>query len=233
MLTVFFGNDTGVVRTAALTYAHERAHTPAQIERYAPENLESGELPLLAGAQSLFGEPLVYVLDTLSSDTERFEELLGTLPALAAATYEFIVIEGALTVPLRRAFTEAGATLKEHSRAKDERFNTFALGDAMLLRDKKTLWLLLMDARQAGVTPEEIIGTLLWQIKVLRLSFRTKSAAEADVKPYVYQKATRAHSRFTKAEADQCSRTLLTMYHQGHHGETDLDLALEAWVLAL
>ncbi len=233
MLTVFFGNDTGMVRTAALNHANLCAHTSAQIGHYTSENLEPGELSLLASAQSLFSEPLVYVLDMLSADSERFEELLATLPALSEASYEFIMIEEALTAPVQKVLTEAGATLNEYTRAKDRRFNTFALGDAFLLRDKKTLWLLLMDARQAGISVEEIVGTLFWQLKVLRLTFRTNNAEEAGLKPFVYQKATRAHNRFTKSEADKWSRSLLTMYHEGHNGKTDLELALEAWVLAL
>jgi hypothetical protein len=68
---------------------------------------------------------------------------------------------------------------------------------------------------------------------MLRLAERTKSAEEAGQKPFVYSKAKRALSAFKEGELDSISRDLLSIYHDGHLGKRDIDLALERWVLTL
>ena len=58
-----------------------------------------------------------------------------------------------------------------------------------------------------------------------------KTAAEAGMKDFPYQKAKRALLRFKPGEIEAKARKLLVLYHKGHRGEVDLDLALEEWVL--
>ena len=60
---------------------------------------------------------------------------------------------------------------------------------------------------------------------------QTKSAEEAGQKPFVYQKAKRALSKFKSGELEKLSRELLVLYHEGHMGKGDINLTLEKWVL--
>jgi hypothetical protein len=82
-----------------------------------------------------------------------------------------------------------------------------------------------------GLSAEEIIGTLWWQLKTLRLAMLTKSAEEAGVKDFPYNKAKRALKNFKDGEIETLSLRLLNLYHDGHAGKCDIDLALEEWVL--
>lgn len=112
-------------------------------------------------------------------------------------------------------------------------FNTFAMADALARKDKKSLWVLLQNARHHNVSAEEIIGTLFWQLKSLRLAAETSSALEAGMKPFMYTKAKSALGKFAPGELTTLSRTLLSLYHDGHSGKRDIDLALEKFLLTL
>ncbi|MEZ4200484.1 MAG: hypothetical protein R3B69_02735 [Candidatus Paceibacterota bacterium] len=74
---------------------------------------------------------------------------------------------------------------------------------------------------------------LWWQLKTLRLAQQTNSASEAGMKEFPYQKATRALTNFTDGELTQLSHSLLTLQHESRLGNTDLDQALERWVLTV
>jgi len=100
-------------------------------------------------------------------------------------------------------------------------------------KDKKSLWLLFCEAKRNGLSGEEIIGTLWWQLKSLRLAAMTNSASEAGMKDFTYNKAKRALRNFRDGELETLSHSLLLAYHDGHGGIRDIDYALEEWVLGL
>ena len=91
----------------------------------------------------------------------------------------------------------------------------------------------MVAARQAGVSAEEVIGILWWQLKTLRLAAVTKSAPEAGMKDFPYNKAKRALGNFSDGELETLSHSVLRVYHDGHAGKTDIDFALEQFVLSL
>ena len=100
-------------------------------------------------------------------------------------------------------------------------------------KDKKTLWLQLQEAKSAGLSSEEIIGTLWWQLKILRLAKITKNAEDAGMKEYPYSKAKRALANFKEGELESLSYSLLRVYHEGHQGKKVTELALEKWTLTI
>jgi len=181
----------------------------------------------------LFGDASVTCIDTMSENEEAFEALIDDLPILQQSSRVFVIVEGGLNAAEKKLFQKYAAEYEEAAAEKKERFNTFALTDAFLAKDKKSLWLLLADAVRAGVTHEAIIGLLFWQINTARLVAKTGSAEEAGIKPFVYSKTKRALAKFTQDELHAHSRALLLLYHEGHLGKRDIGLALEAWVLAL
>ena len=232
MLTIFFGTDVVGVRTKAHAYIDARTADGCTVETITREGFAPGLFASLGGGTSLFGGNSVYAIDTPSEDEAMLTEFLGTAGLLAASPHIFVVIENALTTEAVEELKRT-AELVEVKAGKKESFNPFALADALLRKDKKTLWILLTSAWRNGFSSEEIIGTLFWQLKVLRLVARTKSPEEAGLKPFVYQKAKRALTTFKAGETDTLSEKLLTLYHDGHAGKRDINLALERWVLSL
>jgi len=193
---------------------------------------EVGLLLDALGGSSLFGEPQWYVLDTPSEKEEFLAEVTDSLAALSESVNTFVILENSLLAPAKKKYTKHTSQIEEFVGEKTERFNTFGMAEALALRDKRKLWVLLQEARLSGLREEEIIGMLWWQLKSLRLAANTHSAVEAGMKDFPYNKSKRALSGFSPGEVVKLSRSLLELYHAGHAGLSDMDIALEEWVLA-
>jgi DNA polymerase III delta subunit len=233
MLHLFYGNDTITVRKKAHDFTAVEEKKGMKIASIETENYAEGVFTDLVGAVSLFGEKTIYVIDTPSGKTEMYDAVIENLEAFATSDNTFVIIEEALLAPQKKKFEKHAATLEEYKSAAAERFNAFGMADSLSRKDKKTLWLQLQDAKQANLSAEEIIGTLWWQLKSLRLAKNTNSAAEAGMKDFPYNKAKRALSVFKDGELETLSGGLLTVYHDGHLGKVDIDIALERWMLTI
>lgn len=232
MLNLYYGNDVVKTRQAAL--AAVSAITVTQdvtVHRIENGQFSVGGLADMLGATSLFGGSELYVLDTPSEDEAFFEDLLKVLPEMVTSSNYFIVIEGSVLAPERKKFEKAGAVIEEFKKTAETPFNVWGMADALASRDKKSLWVQLVEAKRAGLSAEEIIGTLWWQLKTLRLARLTKNAAEASMKDFSYNKAKRALSNFKSDDLEVLSASLLKVYHDGHGGMRDIDEGLEEWVL--
>lgn len=233
MLRLFYGTDTISVRQAGYAALDACATAGADTTVIESTAYQQGLLADIAGGISLFGSGAAYLIDTPSERSEFYEDVLNALPLLAASPHTFIVIEGALLADQRKKFAKQQAELTECKAEKKDSFNVFALADALARRDKKTLWMLLQDAYRAGLSGEEVVGTLWWQLKTLRLAAETQTATEAGMKDFPYSKAKRALVKFKDGELRAQSHALLTCYHDARLGALELDLALERWVLSL
>jgi DNA polymerase III delta subunit len=233
MLYVYFGGEAVAVRQKAISFVNGLEEKGFTFERIDSQTFAPGICSLIAGGTSLFGEKNVYILDTPSSDSTFNEEVLESLEMFQASQNAFVLIETSLLAPAKKLFAKYAETVEEVIGETVVRFNAFALADSLSLKDKKTLWLQLQDAKASGLSAEEIIGTLWWQLKTLRIASLTKSAEEAGMKDFPYNKAKRALRNFSDGELEELSRKLLTVYHDGHLGKGDIDFALERFTLTL
>jgi DNA polymerase III delta subunit len=232
MLHLYYGNDTTAVRERAFAAADKLAEKEnARITRIEVSDFAPGMLANLLGAASLWGEREIYVLDTPSEDAAFYAEVVSHAAEMGESANQFVIMEAAMLAPERKKFEKHATTVEESKREAAERFDVFRMAEALSKRDKKSLWVLLQEAKRAGLSAEEIIGTLWWQLKSLRLATLTKTADEAGMKSYPYDKAKRALSLFKPGELDVTSANLLRVYHDGHGGVRDIDEGLEEWVL--
>ncbi len=232
MLRIFFGTDTIGVREQGFTFVHEQEASGVRVTKIDSDTYAPGIIADSLGANSLFGERELYLIDTPSVNAELQAEVEANLAELGESGNQFVILEGALLAPVKKKYATHGE-LTEIIADKTERFNPFGMAEALARKDKKSLWLLLQEARRAGLAPEEIIGTLWWQLKSLRLAATTNVVAETGLKDYPYQKAKAALSKFKPGEVNQLASTLLAVYHDGHAGIRDIDVALEQWTLTL
>jgi hypothetical protein len=233
MVEVYFGESVVAVRKKALSVFSaygEKGFAPKKIDA---DTYVAGMCTDIAHAVSLFGVASVYLLDTPSSETVFNEEVLDTLAAFAESSDVFIVLEEKLLAPQKKIYQKHAQVCEEIVGDPKKVFNAFALVDSLLAKDKKTLWLQLRDGYANKLSAEEIIGTLWWQLKTLRLASITKNASEAGMKDFPYNKAKRALKNFKDGEIEILSRSLLSVYHDGHGGRRDIDLALEEWILSI
>lgn len=232
MLHVFCGGDVAKTRSEAHEFiAHEEAKGTA-VRTILAEYYEPGMIRGVSMSTSLFGGTECVVFDSLSENDDAIQELEDTAEVLAESPHTVVVIDGKLSAQVAKALKAVADGWHETKLEERERFNAFSMADALAKRDKKTLWLLLTRAHSSGLAPEEIIGTLFWQLKAIRLTKITKSAAEADMKDFPYNKAKSAAKNFSDSDLARLSDSLVTLYHEGHLG-TDIDLALEKWVLTV
>ncbi len=233
MLHVFFGNDTIATRQAAHDLLSKKSEIGAIIERIDTDGYKPGILNDVSGAVSLFGAETSYLIDMPSNQKDFFADVVEHLEALAQSPNTFVIIEEAMLAPEKKKFSAYAKTITEFKRAATERFNAFAMADSLSKKNKRMLWVQLQEANKAGLSPEEIIGTLWWQLKSLRLAMLTKNAAEAGMKDFPYTKAKQALKNFKAGEIEALGNRLLMLYHDGHAGRTDISLALEKWVLTI
>jgi DNA polymerase III delta subunit len=230
MIRAFLGADPVKVRAKAhaILDREEGEILRVTVESYAPGVLEE-----LAQSQSLFGAAGPVILDYLNEDDEVREALIASLDLLGGSDRLFVLMGSAPKADLKKALGRAQAEIDLIAAEKEgERFNTFALADALARKDKKSLWVLLSRAMRAGIGSEEIVGVLFWQLKALRLAAMTKGAKEAGMKDFPYNKAKGALKNWKEGELEKVSSTLLQAYHDGHK-DAAMDLALERLVLSL
>jgi hypothetical protein len=233
MFSVYFGNDAIAVRSALLKKTGTAAEGGVVVTQIDGDTYTPGIFADAVGGTSLFGEAMLFVVDAASAKTDFKAELTESLEALKDSLHEFIILEGALLAPDKKQYAKFAAGMEEFKAAAAERYNVFAMADSLAKKDKKMLWMQLMEAQSAGLSAEEIIGTLWWQLKSLRLAALTKSAEEAGMKDFSYQKSKRALGAFKPRELERLSTSLLAVYHDGHGGVRDIDVALEKWVLTI
>lgn len=233
MFSVYYGTDTIALRTALMKKVDVAKAAGVVVTHIDSDTYTSGVFADAVGATSLFGETMLFVVDAAGAKDEFATELHESLSALKDSPHEFIISEGALLADAKKKYAKFTDSMEEFKAPAAERYNVFALADSLAKRDKKTLWMQLMEAQAAGLPAEEIIGTLWWQLKSLRLAALTKTAEEAGMKDFPYQKAKRALTSFKPGELEVLSESLLAVYHDGHAGARDIDAALEKWVLGV
>lgn len=230
MLEIYFGSDIVSARAKAFKVASDSTN---QLIRIETETFFPHQIASAVQSVSLFGDRQTYLIDTPSGNEVMNTEALAVAKEMKEASDLFIIIEGPLLAPAKKQWSKVADTIEEFTRQPLARFNVFKLAEALLVKDKKSLWLLLTEATRAGLASEEIIGTLWWQLKTLRLARLTDSAESAGLKDFTYDKAKRALKNFKPGEIEQLSSSLLAVYHDGHGGVREIDLALEEWVLRL
>ena len=232
MLNLYFGTDMVAARLAALSHVEVVVtQTEVRVTKIESGSFAPGMLADMLGATSLFGGTELYFIDTPSENSDLYTEVTGSLKEMADSANTFIVVEGALLAPEKKKFEKHVGVMEEFKKVAEASFDVWAMADALSRHDKKSLWVLLMDAKRMGLSAEEIIGTLWWQLKTLRMASQTKSATEAGMKDFSYNKAKRSLVNFKVGEVESLSRGLLSVYHDGHGGVRDIDEGLEEWVL--
>ncbi len=189
------------------------------------------------GGQGLFSNKYIIFLDRVSENLEAKELLSESAAAMQESPNIFIVLEGKLNVDLTKSFDNNAEKIVisdtvAKTDPKDE-FNVFALADAVGQRDSFNAWSEYRQAIDSGIEPENIVGTIFWQLKSMTLAADSNNAAGAGLSPFVYSKAKRAVGNYSAQELDNITLEFITMYHDGHRGKVDLESSVERTLLNL
>ena len=194
-----------------------KSKKPKDAQEVKWESLGAEELLSLAASQTMFGGKETYVL-TGALNSERQEEFLAIAKELAESPNTFIFEEEKLLKGPTTVLEKAGAEIvyppaggKRPAAVAARGFDPFGLTFAFAARDRKKLWLGLMQAFKAGEKAEAVAGLLNWKVR---------------------QELERAQGS-KREELIKLSRQLVYMYHDSHRGAGDLELLLERFALRL
>jgi len=237
MLFVIHGSDTTKVadKTAKLVAGLLKKREGAQVYYFDDGDLMGAELDALIGAQGLFVERHIVVLKQPFAKKETKEIVLDRLQRFKESENVVILAEGKLLATEKKKIEKHAQKVERYDEVKKEeqKFNVFALGDALGKKSKRELWTLYMQALRSGVEVESVHGTLHWTARALLTASNSNSPEEAGQKPFVYQKYRRYGANFKEGELLECSRELIALYHDSRRGRGELKTSLEHWILSL
>lgn len=198
-------------------------------------NWAENEIEGLLHGQGLFSQRYIIELRHLFENAETSESVLSFLPEIAESENVFIWVDRDVDDKKLKLIEKHAAKVQKFAEAKKiekPAFNIFSLGDAITERNKQKLWVLYRDALNY-FGPEEIHGTLFWQIKNLLLTTKAKTAAEADMKPFPFSKAKAGAKKYSESEIEKMATGLIEISHDARRGKHDFEIALERWVLSI
>ncbi len=199
-------------------------------EKWSRELFES-----LFRGQGLFESNYIVICDqllTLPIEEKKF--FFSSLKEISETKHIFIFIESDPSKSdlqkLEKYSTKSSVVL---GKKKKDEFNVFGLTEALAVRNKAQAWEKFHLALLNGKVPEELHGLIFWQLKTLLLAKKTKTALEAGLKSYPYQKAKQASTKFTESELEVRLNYLVDIYHEAHRGKNDLSQELERFILLI
>ncbi|MSR78985.1 MAG: hypothetical protein EXS59_02460 [Candidatus Taylorbacteria bacterium] len=242
MLYLIHGTDREKIlaKSNELVAGLKKRKPDAEVFRIS-DSQSLSRLEELVGGQGLFESKYIVVVKNVLADKNNTDKYCDLLPALSDSANVFIFVDGKINKPIVDAFKSAKGQLQEFVIAKEDfshadsrpNFNIFALADALGSRDRKGLWVLYQKAIKRDIAPEEISGTLFWQVKSIMLAEQTASASEAGISPFVFQKAKRYSRNFPSGEIKNIALSLVKLYHDSHRGLTDFETGLERLILSV
>ena len=242
MLYVFHGTDIqSAVKKATTLVASLRSKKPdASYVRVEAQQWSQDIVGEHVGGQGLFSSKYIIFFDRVTENVEAKESLAGFAQVMAESTNIFIILEGKLSVELKKAFEKSAEKIVLCDKIPNSKlqtppteFNIFALSDAVGARDTFKAWSVYRQAIDTGIEVENIIGTLFWQVKSMKLAAQARSATEAGLSPFVFSKSKKASGNYSPIELDILTEQLITIYHDAHRGISDSELAVERVMLGL
>jgi len=180
------------------------------------------------GGQGLFSSKYIIFLNRVTENAEAKEDLPDLIQIMNESTNIFILLEGKMNAELKKAVekyaekvVETGEVQKPafgksvgigNSGGKEE-FNIFALAEALGSRNSLKSWTIYRRAVDSGMEKEAIIGMLFWKIKSMIIASNT--------------------SNYSDKELNILLTDLIKIYHDGHRGLVDSELAVERMMLGL
>lgn len=196
---------------------------PDAVVRY--ETLH-GDVSFLKDAQDLFGEKKLVIVSSA-----HFSEFEQDIAVYSVSPHYFIFCVEKLLAPERKKLDKIPIIDCVVPKQTKQEFNLFAFSDAFALKNKKNLWVLYQKAKREGVAEEQIIGILLWQIRIFLIVLHGQEK-EASINPFVVGKAKKALPSFTQASLEGYMKDLVSMYHDARRGK-NLENNFERFILSL
>ena len=205
--------------------------------RVDEENFNESAVEELIGGQGLFENKYIVVFDYLFLNKDIKDILLKNIKKISASQNIFIFLEEKLNKIELKKFEKYAEKIQRfendggRTSVRKEKFNIFALTDALGRRDRKGLWVLYQKAKMNNVSDEEIHGILFWQIKNMLLSSDAEDARDVGLNDFVFRKSLGFIKNYSYDELKKLLSALVSLYHDTRKGIHKMDTALERFIL--
>ena len=234
MLTILTGKNTSARNARVQTLLAPKIKNGAEVVFYNDVNFSADALRASAESASLFGDAPVSVISGVGDNTAIRDELEKILPELAESQQQFIISENSLLADFKKRAEKCDAVLEEFDEKKEAPARDgfiFELTDAFSARKRSQAWALYRKAVAIGMEPREIHGKIFWAVKTMLIADKTKSAGDAGIKPFVYEKAKASSRNFAKGELEKMATDLTDLFHNAMLEGFDFECTLEAFIL--
>jgi len=252
MLYAVHGSETDKARAKkdALVASCQKQRPDAEFFVIENDNFSEGALESLYSSQGLFVKKHIVVLDrvfpkkrTKSEEPDDVkkeikdvikETVLSALPKMAVSESVFILFEETLDAKtLAEVKKHANNIFAFGDKKEKKEWNntTFDISDKFAMKDKRGAWVCYQKAIRQGIAPEAIYGAIFSGVKTILLTKKTKSAEEAGIKPYSYDKAKNSAKNYTEDELSAILTNLNRLYHGIRSEGGELEIELEKFIL--
>lgn len=240
MLYLYHGTDTqtSANKARALVKSLRAKRADATFVEIDADHWSKSIVQENAGGQGLFSAKYIILLDRVTENAEAKDQIADMTEIMKESDNIFIVLEGKLNADLKKSLEKHAektvtSDLKEVAASFKKDFNIFALGDAIGARDPFKSWSIYRQAIDLGQETEAILGTLFWQVKSIAIAADAPSTAASGLSPFVYSKSKKYAGNYSKEELRTLLGDLISVYHDGHRGIVDMELAIEKLLLGL
>ncbi len=236
MLYVVYGNDREKGRAQFRALRDKLSVAGMNVLDVQEENISEKALGEMSASRGLFDDTTLFIFNDILTKKEHQEIFVSFAEMLRDSKNHFLVFEPSLPKDVAKDIISCAIEYFEYALNKDSgrpSFNVFSLGDALGERNKKELWVLYQKAMAAGLSSEEISGTLFWSIKNMALMKQAGAHGDCGLNPFVAKKTRIFASHYTMDEIISLSRAIVSLYHEAHRGGEPMDIALERFILSL
>ena len=234
MYDIYCGNNVTDRRKQikSLKKSLKAKHESAEVFEIDADEFEPKQLTELTGGRGLFEENYLVLLFHVISSEDGREIIEENTQALKNSDHLFVLITDDCEHVSSNLRDNARKTKEFTEKKESKEHKPWGLADAYGNRDSRTGWVELHKALQSpNNTPESIQGLLWWQTRIIWLAKHTDSADEAGVSGYPYKKAKGFAKNFSDKELWQKTNKLISIYHESHRGEYELEDGLEQFIL--
>ncbi len=176
----------------------------------------------------LWGDTSPIVLKFFLESDEGRSYLEKNIESFDALDTPILLVEHTLGKKDETWLEKIGISITKEKKEVKKEYTPFAFAEKVADKDKKNAWIEFMYLVSLGKSAEELVGTLVWQMKSIVLT-KGYSPAESELSPFVYQKAKRA--TMTASEASTSLSSLVSLLPNARKKGYDSLLSLEYWLL--
>lgn len=194
MLYVFYGTDAILAREKAnlLVQGLQSKHKEAELVRVTEESYNSTNIDTLLATQGLFKSNYIIYLDNLGDVYKEWDS--AVYEQMHNSKHLCILLSNKLSVATLREIGDNTNKIIEYKAQKaTDKFNIFSISNALKIRDKKKLWVLLIEARLQGVKGEGATGMLFWAVKDMLNKEQYNKWSERELKELALKLAALPH----------------------------------------